>query len=241
MPTYVISDIHGCFKEYQALLTKISLTDQDRLYVLGDAMDRGPDSIRVMLDIMSRKNVTYLLGNHDFMMLTVLKKAQQREDTSAALAEWADNGGMVTLEQYLALPPETQNAVWKYLNRTPAYAELHCGGNFYTLVHAGLPDFEEEKPLENYPVDGLVWERADYEKRYFRDPHHFLVTGHTPTPLIRRDRRPLVYEGIGHIALDCGCVFGGRLAAYRLETREPVYVQSSVNRRGTCGQPQNLE
>ena len=224
MAVYVISDIHGCFREYRALLEEMPLTERDRLYLLGDAMDRGPEPLRVMLDLMRRENVTYLLGNHDYLMLSVLRKAQRQEDTSAALAEWADNGGMATLEEYLALPAGTQNAVWKYLCRAPAYAEVRCGKNFFTLVHAGLPNFSEEKPLADYPVDSLVWDRVDYERRYFRDPHHFLVTGHTPTPLIRQDRRPLIFEKNGHIALDCGCVFGGRLAAYCLDTGKITYV-----------------
>ena len=51
-----------------------------------------------------------------------------------------------------------------------------------------------------------------------------LVTGHTPTPNIREDQKPLVYQGNGHLALDCGCVYGGNLAAYCIETQEVVYV-----------------
>lgn len=52
-----------------------------------------------------------------------------------------------------------------------------------------------------------------------------MVTGHTPTPFIRADRKPLVYEAGNHIAIDCGCVFGGQLAAYCVETGEVTYVK----------------
>lgn len=50
------------------------------------------------------------------------------------------------------------------------------------------------------------------------------MTGHTPTPLIRSDKKPLAYKENGHIAIDCGCVFGGKLAAYCIETGETTYV-----------------
>ena len=74
----------------------------------------------------------------------------------------------------------------------------------------------------------LVFHRADYGRRYFQDENTFLVTGHTPTPGIRGDRRALVYEGHGHVAIDCGCVFGGNLAAYRLDDGEAFYVAGHV-------------
>ena len=72
--TYVISDIHGCYTEFLKLLDKIGFCDEDELYVLGDAMDRGPEPIKVIRDLMDRPNVTYILGNHDDMMLQSLKK-----------------------------------------------------------------------------------------------------------------------------------------------------------------------
>ena len=72
--TYVISDIHGCYTEFLELLDKIGFSNEDELYVLGDAMDRGPEPIKVIQDLMRRANVTYILGNHDDMMLQSLRK-----------------------------------------------------------------------------------------------------------------------------------------------------------------------
>ena len=53
---YIMSDIHGCYEPYQALLDKIHFSDQDELYVLGDAMDRGPEPMKVIQDLMMRPN-----------------------------------------------------------------------------------------------------------------------------------------------------------------------------------------
>ena len=57
---YVISDIHGCYSQYIELLNKISFSDEDELFVLGDAVDRGPEPIRVLRDMMMRPNVTLI-------------------------------------------------------------------------------------------------------------------------------------------------------------------------------------
>ena len=45
---YAISDIHGCCREFQALLKKIHFSSSDTLFVLGDMIDRGPDPIGVL-------------------------------------------------------------------------------------------------------------------------------------------------------------------------------------------------
>ena len=66
---YVIADIHGCYEEYMELIHKINLLDADHLYILGDALDRGPEPMKVLLDIMNRKNMTYIIGNHDYLFL----------------------------------------------------------------------------------------------------------------------------------------------------------------------------
>ena len=61
---YVIADIHGCYNEYRQLLEKIDFSQKDELYVLGDAVDRGPEPIKVLEDMMMRPNVIYMLGNN---------------------------------------------------------------------------------------------------------------------------------------------------------------------------------
>lgn len=67
MSTYVISDIHGNYKKYKRLLEMIDFKDKDTLYVLGDVIDRGPEGIKVLKDMMSQPNVIPILGNHEFM------------------------------------------------------------------------------------------------------------------------------------------------------------------------------
>ena len=49
MSTYVISDIHGQYKAYKKMLREIDFKPEDTLYVLGDAIDRGPNGIKVLI------------------------------------------------------------------------------------------------------------------------------------------------------------------------------------------------
>lgn len=99
-------------------------------------------------------------------------------------------------------------------------------------MHAGINEFDETKELEEYSLKDLLFYRADYNKRYFNEENTYLVTGHTPTVEIRDDGRDLVYKENGHIAIDCGCVYGGHLAAYCIDTDEIFYVEAKQQYKG---------
>ena len=49
---YVVADIHGCYEEYMELIQKINLAEEDHLYILGDALDRGTEPMKVILDMV---------------------------------------------------------------------------------------------------------------------------------------------------------------------------------------------
>ena len=69
-----MSDLHGCYDKYLQMLEKIKFNKDDTLYVLGDSIDRGDDGIKILLDMMKRPNVVPMLGNHEYMAYSVLKK-----------------------------------------------------------------------------------------------------------------------------------------------------------------------
>lgn len=234
--TYVIADIHGCYNEYKELLLKIKFCDDDELFVLGDAMDRGPEPIKVIEDLMNKDNVTYIMGNHDYMMLCSLKNlaVEITEETLNHLTKevmlnyynWVQDGGEITAKQFVSLSKEKQIDILDYLESSLPYELIECNGVLYILVHAGIRDFDKKKELDEYDLYDFLWERADYSRKYFSSKKIKLVTGHTPTPLIRDDSLPKVFQENGHIALDCGCVFGGTLAVYCIENGEITYVSA---------------
>ena len=53
---YVMSDIHGRYDKYADMLELIHFSEEDELYILGDVIDRGPDGIKILMDIMERSN-----------------------------------------------------------------------------------------------------------------------------------------------------------------------------------------
>lgn len=233
---YVISDIHGCYDEYKSLLNKINFSENDELYVLGDTVDRGYSSIQVLKHMMMQPNIFPIMGNHDLIALLMLRKlcvkiTEENAETHLSFEDiqeymqWLKDGGGATVNDFIDLDEDEREDILEYFQEFLAYHEICVNEKRYILVHAGLNNFCENKKLEEYELQDLLFYRMDYGKRYFSDPDTYIVTGHTPTTEIRQDKKPMVYEENGHIAIDCGCVYGGQLAAYCLDTNEVFYVE----------------
>jgi len=234
---YVTSDIHGCFEEYKELLSLINLRDEDTLYVLGDVVDRGSDGMKVLLDMMSRPNVIPIAGNHDYLAALVLEKlcVEVTEENAENYLDsefmkvytmWIADGGNPTLTAFRQLPAGQRADVLDYLSDFLPYAQVAVNGQRFILVHAGLMNFSKERDLNDYSLYELIFERTDYSKVYFKDL--FLVTGHTPTSLIDDKYSGRIYKKNNHIAIDCGVIYGGRLAALCLDTQEEYYAGQAL-------------
>ena len=232
--TYVISDIHGCYDQYIALLQKIALSSQDTLYILGDVLDRGPAPFKVLQDMMNRSNVFPLLGNHDFVAAVCLKELSKEitdesldrldKNMLSVISDWLSDGGATTLKEFRSLSPEDRADVMDYLGEFSLAEEIIVDGKTYILAHAGLGNFAPDKSLGDYSLEELAFGRTDYTSQLFGDK--YLITGHTPTSLIPGNSKPdYIYRNNNHIAIDCGCVFGGRLGAICLDTGEEFYVE----------------
>lgn len=225
---YAIADIHGCYDKYIEMLEKIQFSDGDTLYFLGDAVDRGADGVKILLDMMERKNVVPLLGNHEdtfFLMMNALREdlnEEERQAIEAYKATWLEyKGGDVTWAAYLALPEETKQRLFDYVASFKLWKEVEINGRTFLLVHAGLGDYKEGKTPDDCSADDMIWGRMDYDKVYC--PGKYLVTGHTPTGYIHPAYRGRILRKNGHIAIDCGAVFCGVLGCICLETLEEFY------------------
>lgn len=232
---YVIADIHGCYEEYMELIEKIRLSEtNDHLYILGDVLDRGPEPMKTLLDIMNRRNVTYIIGNHDYLFLYFIRKLgldlskveSMSTDDISDFQVYLSDGGLTTIETFMKLPKEKKQAVRDFLENANAYDEVMIGNKRFVLVHAGICGFDEEKILGEYEVLDFICERTDYNKRYYQDINAYVITGHTPTMYINVDSDSTVYIGNGHIAVDCGCVYGGKLVAYCMDSGKIIYVDA---------------
>ena len=94
MAIYVTSDAHGHVRALDKALSKISLTSDDTLYVLGDMIDRGPDPVGVINLVRSLPNARVLKGNHEQIMLDAII-GQDPLDAET----WDINGGWTTRQQ----------------------------------------------------------------------------------------------------------------------------------------------
>lgn len=231
---YVVADIHGCYEEFKELMQKINISEKDHLYILGDALDRGPEPMKVLRDLMNRHNVTYIIGNHDYLFLYFISKlglnlskteSMSEEDISDFQA-YLEDGGLSSIEAFMKLSEEEKQTVCDFLKEGNVYDDVIIGDKRYVLVHAGISGFREDKALDEYDFLDFICERTDYSRRYYRDGNTYVITGHTPTMYINADSSSNVYIGNGHIAIDCGCVYGGKLAAYCIEDGSIVYIEA---------------
>lgn len=225
---YVMSDIHGCFEAYQKMLKKIAFSEGDTLYILGDVVDRGPQGMRVLLDIAERENVILLRGNHDeqaYVLLQALKRLEQ-PGVEKALAEayeiWLSDGGMETLKEFLLLSSEQQGRVFKVLGDSLFSKEICINTKCYLLAHT-VPEADVVCDFENWGIEEFLMGEPDYEEVYFEDK--YIVTGHTPTGFIDEKSVGKIWKGNRHIAIDCGAVFGYGLGCLCLDSMEEFYVR----------------
>lgn len=231
---YCISDLHGEYEKYQTILEKIHLQATDTLYVLGDVCDRGSEPCEILLDLMTRPNVVFLMGNHDataaqvlsFLSQEITDESIEQFDTKMLylMQAWLADGGASTLEDFRKRSPIERLLILNYLKSASLYEEVRMGENDYVLVHGGLENFVLDKKLSDYSPAELLFSRTDYAKPLF-DGNKFLVTGHTPTAMIPENPNPgYIFRRNNHIALDCGASFpSGRLGAICLDTGEEFY------------------
>lgn len=142
--TYVMSDIHGCFREYCEMLEKLAFSDSDTLYIVGDVVDRGPQVAELLEDIMARDNVRLLAGNHEYMGLRVLGTVCKKGGLTAALDDfseddikscflWMNDGGSQTLSQLQRGGDAAFRRAAEFLAELPLYEEVSAGGRDYLI------------------------------------------------------------------------------------------------------------
>ena len=233
--TYCISDIHGCYDEFMQLLKKIKFGSDDTLYILGDAIDRGPDSIKCVQYIMEFSNMRMLMGNHEQMMVDFFSGGDG--------GDWMRNGGKTTLTEFCALERDEQLRIIDYLMDLPYTAEVRIDDQNYVLVHAGLnvkanlfgqSQVSTNQVLANQFVDDVLWIREKFYRKKAL-PRSIVIFGHTPNqhlaPL-EKNENPKIWhdeEFKDKIGIDGGCVYGGALHALRLDDLKEYSVMRILN------------
>lgn len=228
MRKIAISDVHGCRNSLEALLDQIAYSSTDRLYLLGDYIDRGPDSKGVLDLIMNLQkegnSIICLRGNHEERMLN------SRKDKTLRTA-WLSWGGAMTMKSFGLghdKLEEIEKPYWKFLQNLDWFHEMEEG---YILVHGGL-NFGEPNPLED--LQSMLWLRDWYGE--IRKPWlqgRVVVHGHTPAPKEKISAQLGQLEKTPALGIDAGCTFLdrpglGHLCAYDMTNRE-LFFQPNVD------------
>ena len=226
MAHYVMGDIHGEADRFHAMLEKIHFSEEDTLILLGDVIDRGPDGIALLLEIMEMPNVIMLLGNHEYMMLQYLSPSA----TGTEIRRWNRNGNAPTLAAYLKQKAKVQQRIISYLLGLPTCLELEINGKWFYLVH-GFPG-------EN--VHDAVWHRPEIDTANPK-PGYQVIIGHTKVlSMIKHEETRIRYaveledkgeylrilHTPGFVNIDCGCGYDmpiKALACIRLEDMIEYY------------------
>lgn len=225
-PVYAIGDLHGCRSLMRMALDGIR-KDAGRakhtVILLGDLIDRGPDSAGVLDDLTALPPdppVHSVLGNHERMMLSFL-------DDPLRSWDWLQQGGFETLQSYgLSLPPHEKQGARRlrqmlaahipdhhvdWLKALPQGYKISVGQKRYLFTHAGI---DSTRPLEAQRESALLWGRD------VSPPASGLcvVQGHVIVQEAQLSERL--------IRIDTGAYLGGNLTVVRFSPTKPPSVMS---------------
>lgn len=208
-----IADVHGCFAELEKLLSELSPAKGDTVVMLGDVINRGPDSHRTIAACRS-VSARALMGNHERRLLRARSGKRWRKLNAVDMASFssfdeADWAWMESMEKTIEVP-ETN----------------------IVLVHGGFQPGEPWKEQDMDTVtsiqvigpDGKGCKRSDappgcpHWSDLWEGPP-FVVYGHTPWHSVHRTEWTL--------GLDTGCVYGGWLSALVMPEMKVVQVRAA--------------
>ena len=211
----IIGDVHGHFEGLMTLMETIAPGVNDHIYFLGDLIDRGPESARVV-DFVQEKGYPCLLGNHEQLMLEAFPDGYAY---TPALQAWLYSGGRTTIASYGDDLSKVLDHV-EWFKTLPNYLDL---GDIW-LVHAGL---HPRKSILDQTNQDLCWIREEFHSStqpYFSDK--LIITGHTITFTFQNVAPGEVAQGCGWLDIDTGAYHpkSGWLTALDIDNRRVYQV-----------------
>lgn len=243
MGVYAISDLHGNYE----LWTKVKewLKPSDKLFCLGDNIDRGNDGIKIVQDMINRENTTVLLGNHEDMLIDYLPGSIKYNEISAL---WFRNGGQPTFDAIKKMSKEEQLDLLEFFRNCPKRIEF-VNDNKQTIIlcHAGFTPGQEEAAQflfrRGKAGEYLLWNRDHFsdiftsiDERYNKNT--YVVFGHTPVDYLIPEKILIDHgyrvhvSAMGHkIDIDLGAAWSNQTCLLDLNTLKPIYFDLKGERK----------
>lgn len=194
MSYYALSDLHGNYKIWNKV--KDFLKEDDTLFYLGDACDRGQYGIEIMQELLADKRVIYLKGNHEQMFLdaTRTKTDDNFYDIQHSELLWRYNGGQPTIEGLAKLSLEERRKLRMQIAQLPIYVTYKNEEYKIILCHSGLSSeqllMEIYKNSDNIDENLYIWNREHIQEQrwYYADDIKdiYIVHGHTPVSVLNQ-------------------------------------------------------
>ncbi len=228
------SDLHGQNKKFLKLLkTAAYEPDKDLLVVCGDLIDRGTENLDTIATCikLQKQGAIFLKGNHEVFceaaLIEMIDSERWRTHPSPSLRLWIErNGGASMFEEIKDLSIGKLNDILIFIRNLPVY---YVNGKFI-FTHAGA---DTRKPIESNNEDDLVWMEDSFPScPAYKDK--VVLFGHVPTWLLHRYKTKgksnrkntkIWFDEVNKdkVGIDCGGVFGGRLAMLELPSYREFY------------------
>lgn len=225
--TYIISDIHGYYDLFIKLLNKISFSPNDTMIIVGDIIDKGPDSIKLLKFVKKHKNFIFIIGNHEYEFLkfynNIMKNTDDNFDEKEILKKI--NGYFPTSNFQI----EWEDIEW--LENRPYYYET----NDYICVHAGIKLDENMRIIspDQNEIEHLIYDRTFKEPNILVKDRKCVFYGHTPTRYLTDNDEIITYKRENaqsndikqfyKIHLDCGTYFSKKIGCFCIENCKCYY------------------
>lgn len=200
---YCISDIHGYYDLFCRLLDKVGFSGKDRLYVHGDIVEKGPDSIRLAKLLFSMPNAVCIAGNHEYDFLKYYR---------ALMAQTEDYGSV--LRELRAYFSDGHLLDWETVDRfdtLPFYVETDS----FIGVHAGVPvQGGALLPPGEAKPEQLVYDRHFKEPSVLPQGGKCVLFGHTPARYVTGKDEIILYPRPGGANVPASPAAAGGIGAY---------------------------
>lgn len=229
--TYVVSNLYGRFDKYETLIKKINLKDSDVLYILGNIVDYGEDSIKLINELSAQYNVYSVLGEHDYKAYLLLSEFDRiikeggapSVSFSKEMIEWAQNGGQATLEAFKSADADEKEGFLDYLSDLPVFEEVTLkNGKEFILTCRGIADFDKRTDLYDYELDNFIDGYIDIDKTYY--DNKIMVVGYLDYEHTPAGRAGKISAKGNNIALACDMSENDEVVCLCLETNDEYYV-----------------